>query len=368
MQAHILSIVWYKVLPAIYGGQKGIAIFNHCLGQKSKLHCICSKNNEVSANLPYTVSNELPVSKTQFFNPFVRKKILSLIKQQNFSHIILEHPYHAWLHRYKNKYGFKLVVHAHNIEFIRMQERNKWWWPWVKKAEAIAFKKADYILFKTEKDMQAAINIFNTDERKCLPVPYGTAIAQAPTETTGLKEKIRQQHGIDAETKILFFAGSMDYEPNLEALDNIANKILPLLKQKISSSFIIMICGAVDEQRKKTFAGNSPVLFTGFVNDIEDYFRAADVFINPVISGSGIQTKNIDALANNLSVCCTSYSAEGLPAYLSGNKVLIAENNNWEKFTDNILTLLNNAAVTPTSFYDDFYWGNIIDRTLTKIV
>ena len=368
MPSKILSVVWYKVLPAVYGGQKDIALFNHYLGIQTELVCVCSDNNKQTDNLTYKLLPLLPVSKTQFFNPLVKRKIRKLIEETQFTHIILEHPYHAWLCRYKDKYGFKLVVHAHNIEFLRMQQRNKWWWPWVKRTEAIAFKNADHILFKTEKDKKEATRIFGADEKKCLLVPYGTTIAQPPADASVAREKIRQLHGIKPGTIVFLFAGSFDYEPNLEALDNIVNKVLPYLEHKLSQSFFIMICGAVDEEKKKSVNQHPSLLFTGFINHMEEDFAAADVFLNPVITGSGMQTKNIDALANNLPVVCTEYAATGLPDYLLNKQVLVSANDDWEKFVLNCIDMIHKKTGTPPLFYQDFYWENIIRRTLTKIV
>ncbi|MEI9912883.1 MAG: hypothetical protein WDO71_26530 [Bacteroidota bacterium] len=94
---NFLSIVWYKVLPPEYGGQKGIAHFNDWLGQKAALTCLCSQDNQSDRVLSYKLRKELPVSRLQFWNPFVRNKILSFIRQQSFTHIIIEHPYHGWL-------------------------------------------------------------------------------------------------------------------------------------------------------------------------------------------------------------------------------------------------------------------------------
>ena len=39
---------------------------------------------------------------------------------------------------------------------------------------------------------------------------------------------------------------------------------------------------------------------------VEDYPRTADVFINPVVGGSGIRTKNIEAIANGCNVVTTA--------------------------------------------------------------
>lgn len=364
----ILSIVWYKILPANYGGQKGIACFNHFLGLKADLTCLCSEDNSTNDTLTYKLVPGLPASKSQFINPVVKKLILKKITEEKFSYVILEHPYHAWLVNYKEAYRFRLIVHAHNIEFLRMQQRKKWWWPWVKYTEKKAFKKADYILFKTEKDRQTALQVFKIDVAKTIIVPFGINIPSLPSTIPSNREKVRARHQIQDKEKILLFAGTPDYEPNILAIENILNNIIPLLNQQPQFLYKVFICGKQNPETIARLSSCQQIIVTGFVDSIEEYMQAADVMLNPVINGSGIQTKNLDALANGLSVAATEFSAEGLPAYLSPSKLLTAPDNDWQKFVENILLLSNTHNPTPPQFYKDFYWENIISRTLSNVL
>ncbi|MBI2731568.1 MAG: glycosyltransferase family 4 protein [Sphingobacteriales bacterium] len=367
MKQKILSVVWYKVLPAHFGGQQGIAIFNQYLGKLTDLTCVCSCNNEKEAGLSYNLIPELPVSKSQFINPLVRNKIINLIKENKYTHIIIEHPYHAWLADYKNKLNFKLIVHAHNIEYLRMKERRKWWWRWVKHTEQKAFSKADHILFKTEKDIKLAVSLFNTDSTRCLLLPYGIAEKSWYSPIPGAREMIRLNHNLLPEEKIFLFAGTLDYEPNKEAVDNIIHNVLPELLKKDGLNFKIIICGKLSKKDIQLLNRHPNIIATGFVSSIEEYFYATDVFLNPVLSGSGVQTKNFEAVANGLSIAATSFAAEGLPDYLTDTKVLISPNNNWKTFAENAITLSQKKQKTPDQFYSDFYWGNLITKILTKL-
>ncbi len=368
--SEFLSIIWYKVLPAKYGGQKGIARFNHYLGKKVNLTAICSADNHTADPLSYSILPQLPVSKIQFFNPGVRKMIKDNLAKHPYTHVILEHPYHAWLGKYKSKFNFRLIVHAHNIEYHRMQQRKKWWWPWVKYTEGKAFSYADFILFKTENDKLLAQQIFKVPERKCVSVPYGIEVKESPEAASviRIKELIRAKHQILPGEKILLFAGTPDYEPNLIALENIISKVLPALRLRAAFRFKILICGHQQPATIEKFKSEKEMIFTGFVDSIDEYMQAADVFINPVLLGSGIQTKNIDAIANGLSVAATKFAATGLPAYLTGNKLMVSNNEDWDQFAQNIIQLCQNPYPTPLQFYTDFYWGNIIDRTLSIVL
>jgi glycosyltransferase involved in cell wall biosynthesis len=365
--SHYLSVVWYKVLPAHAGGQKGIALFNQHLGRQVNLTCLASKNNMPEEDLTYTLLPLLPVSKTQFINPLVKKNIINLLKQNKFTHLILEHPYHAWLARYKNKFQFKLIVHAHNIEALRMQQRQKWWWRWVRHLEKKAFQKADYILFKTEEDLLLAHKIYSLRNEKCLLLPYGISYNCVPEKRPWIKTKIRTQYGLFPGEKMFLFAGSPDYEPNEAAFRTIIEKIIPELQKKAPFPFRVFITGRQKPAIVRELLPQKNIVLTGFVDSIDDYMQAADVFINPVITGSGIQTKNIEAIANGLSVAATAFSAKGLPDYLSPAKLLVAANEDWQQFTNHIIQLSQSSFPTPGQFYNDFYWDNIISRFIQNI-
>src|SRR6185503_10311754 len=198
---NFLSIVWYRVLPPEYGGQKGIAHFNYYLGRKVMLTCLCSRNNTVAEELSYKLVNTLPASRLQFWNPFVRNRILSLIRRQHFSHIIIEHPWHGWLGVHKKKYGFKFIIHAHNIEHLRIKARNKFWWRSLKNTEETSFALADFILFKTEEDKQTAMKLFNVSPQKCLIIPYGVTENKPPFANRELIDRIRTQHHVNTAEK-----------------------------------------------------------------------------------------------------------------------------------------------------------------------
>src|SRR4029078_5724825 len=157
----ILSIVWYKVLPAEYGGQKGIVNFNQALGKLFPLVCLCSRNNEAPGDLSYTILPELPENKLQFFNPFVQQKIVRIAKREKPTNIILEHPYHARTAIAACKAtGAKLIVHSHNIEFERYRQMKNKGWRLLFKLEKKVHQLADLSLFKTEDDRKFAMAEF----------------------------------------------------------------------------------------------------------------------------------------------------------------------------------------------------------------
>jgi len=228
-----LSIVWYKVLPAYFGGQKGIALFNHYLSVDAPLDCLCSKNNESSINLPYNTIPALPNSKTQFLNPFCWKTIIATARKQKSTHLILEHPYYGIAGFLAKKIlKIKLIVHSHNIEYLRFKELKKWWWPFLQWYEGWTYQQADLNIFKTTSDCNRAIHQFRLQQNKCVIIPYGTGGSFPFDEKTQARKEMEKLHGINADEKILLFAGTLDYLPNAEAVKAIYTIIAPELVKK----------------------------------------------------------------------------------------------------------------------------------------
>mgnify|MGYP002240203480 CR=1 FL=1 len=56
------------------------------------------------------------------------------------------------------------------------------------------------------------------------------------------------------------------------------------------------------------------VTFTGRVEDVRDYLEECSVFVCPMTFGSGIKTKNLEAMAMGLPVVTTSIGAENINA------------------------------------------------------
>jgi glycosyltransferase involved in cell wall biosynthesis len=361
----ILSVVWYKVLPPKFGGQRAVAFFNEHLGLHVPLVCLCSKNNEL-IKTSYKIQNLLPVSKMQFLNPLTWRKIYSTAKNEKATHLILEFPYHGIAGFICKKWlGINLIIHTHNIEFLRFKEQKKWWWGPLFHFEKWVLKNANTVLFKTEKDKLLAQKHFSLEESNLAVVPYGVEKSKMTTKGDA-QGVIRKRHKIKEDEKIILFAGTLDYRPNADAVVSLVKKIIPQLDEK-HFQYRIIVCG---RNRLKQFEflnsiKNDKMIFAGEVEDMENYFMAADVFINPVISGGGVQTKILDALSYHLNVVCFESKLSGIKD--AGNKIFSVQNRDWKAFVQGIIEAANKTEVTPIAFFEAHNWHTIAVKALHKI-
>jgi glycosyltransferase involved in cell wall biosynthesis len=360
----IISIVSYPFLPAKTGGQKGIALFYKFFSKYCRLICFTTKNNNPASAL-YAVNNTISNSPLRYINIFLLFPIYRQIKKQNATHLLLEHPYYGWLGvLLKTVSGVKLVLHSHNIEFLRWKGLNKWWWKILAAYEKGTHRKADYNFFKTDEDRAYAIATFGLLPEKCSTITYGIEWESLPAanERKQCRAQLQQLYAIPDGTTIFLFNGSLDYAPNLQAVKTILEKINPLLLSS-GTAYKLLICGrglppAMDELR--AYAGKN-IIYTGFVDDISVYFKGADTFINPVTEGGGIQTKLVEALGYNCTVISTRQGAIGIPPATTGNKMKVVDNGDWEGFAQAMQASANNSD-TPTAFFDHFYWQHIAEK------
>lgn len=365
----VLSIVWYKVLPPEYGGQKGIALFNKYLSQQQPLVCVCSANNEPETGLPYKVLPVLPVGKSQFTSFSCIKKIKGIAKEEKATHIIVEHPYHGLAgSRASRSTGAKLIIHSHNIESQRFREMGKAGWRLLYAYEKWVHRRADFNLFKTETDLTYAITHFGIDPGKCMIMPYGIE-KPVLTNKPEARTLIATRHGIAPSEKIILFAGTLDYTPNAKAVERIYQEIAPRLAAN-KTAVKVIVCGrnrfAAFQYLKKL--SHPLVIDAGEVADIQPYFSAADAFINPVQGGGGVQTKNIDALNYGLNVVCFENALAGIDRSLCAGKIFAVPQNDWPAFIENIDKAIATGPVeVPGSFFEYYSFATHTEKLVERL-
>jgi glycosyltransferase involved in cell wall biosynthesis len=107
------------------------------------------------------------------------------------------------------------------------------------------------------------------------------------------------------------------------------------------------------------------IIYAGFVDDISVYFKAAHVFLNPIISGGGVKTKAIEAIGMDCTVISTEIGALGLVRPACGKKLQVVADKDWPAFATLVIDALNNEDHTPAAFFEYYYWGNIAARVAT---
>ncbi len=145
------------------------------------------------------------------------------------------------------------------------------------------------------------------------------------------------------EVNPLFFIGAFDWMPNLQGMEWFFSEIWPALSAKLP---ILRFQIAGKKMPDSIFKLKSEtVLPVGEVPDSREFILRGGVMVVPIISGSGIRIKIMEAMALGKCIVATSIAAEGLGAK-DGEHILIA--NNIDEFANKISRCLNETGYQQT--------------------
>lgn len=365
----VLNIVPYPYLPYFSGGQKLIAHFNHYLGEQCVLHVAGTADNDAALANTYTFHPVLKKSRFRYADIGSFFRLQKLIRKEKIDTVIIEHPYLGWLGWIlKMSCNIQLIVHTHNIEYERFRTLGKTWWPALKFYESFVLRQADHVFCITEDDRQWMVSKLNLSPEKCIVVPYGIIQKQMPHDKHICKKAVCERHHFNPQHALFLFNGLLDYKPNLDALNVILEQINPLLL-KSSLQYNMLITGKrlPTELNELKAWNHEHVHYAGFVDDIDLYFKAADLFLNPVQSGGGVKTKMIEAIACGTTVISTETGAIGIEPTVTGEKLIIVADNDWNGFADAVLKTAHQQTDTPAAYYKYYNWQHIAEQVVRSI-
>lgn len=140
------------------------------------------------------------------------------------------------------------------------------------------------------------------------------------------------------EPDAILFTGAMSYPPNVDAVQYFHRHVLPnILARRPGARFIV---AGRDPSSAIANLASDGVEVTGYVEDMAATIAAASVVVCPMVSGSGIKNKLLEALAVGRPVVATPLAVEGLPLR-DGVEVEIARDPSL--FAEKVVRLLENA-------------------------
>lgn len=356
----------YSIYPTDSGGKKYVALFYKYLRSLLPVYVFTTDANVDDKNvLPI-----LGTSRLRYGNLWLYWRLKRILQQEKITHLIIEHPYFGWLGwLLKKNIGISFIIQSHNIEAIRFKTLGKPWWRIMQWYEGWAHRRADVNFFITEEDRQYAIDKYQLDSNKCHNITYGIELSKAPSSQEKLvaKKWIQEKYLLREDEKIILFVGSLGYAPNSEAVEIICDTINPMLLNDKEFHYKILICGAGLPPTLERLKDSENIVFTGFVEDINVYFKGADIFINPIISGGGIKTKLVEALGNDLVSISTVNGAIGVNQKITNDKLQIIDDNDWVNFAAKIASV-NDQTVIKEEFFEQFYWKKIADKAKVVMI
>jgi O-antigen biosynthesis protein len=142
------------------------------------------------------------------------------------------------------------------------------------------------------------------------------------------------------EPRSMLFLGSFRHLPNLEALDWFTRKVLPRVLQRSPEARLIIV-GADPPPKHSLPDFGERIELRGFVEDVREPLSRYAVFVCPILSGSGMRVKLLEAFAAGIPVVSTKLGAEGLTDR-DGDLCALADSP--DEFADKIVDLFANLG------------------------
>lgn len=273
----------------------------------------------------------------RFDSAAFHQKLKEILQSETFDFILFEGLFLSpYLQTVRTFSKAKCILRAHNVEWLI--------WKRLAKATKNPLKKT-YLYFLSDRlkhyeniainKFDAIIAISQPDKNLFLRDGCNIPIEVAPTGMNTAKYKNIEQ--MDADSLSLFHLGSMDWLPNIEAVDWLLKDIWPLIQQKSNKVHLFL---AGKNMNPKYFSIKlKNLIVAGEIKDALKFMENKQIMVVPLLSGGGIRIKILEGLAAGKVIVSTSTGAEGIN-YTDKKNILIADTP--EDFTKTILSLLNN--------------------------
>lgn len=258
----------------------------------------------------------------RFISEQFSKKLISVLQHEKFDIVQLEYlymtPYIPVVRKYSTA---RIILRSHNVE-SQIWER-------IASAEKNPLKKL-YLLHLTRTLKRYEISVINQvdgiitvsrldtkfylDNGCTIPltdIPFGLD----PAEYDPDQSKV--------EFPSFFHLGAMNWTPNLEGIQWFIDQVWPAFHRKHPTLTFTLAGRFMPDWMMNT---NIPgIEVAGEVDDLASFMQSKAVMVVPLLSGSGIRVKIVEALALGKTVISTSIGAEGIN-YTTGHDMLIANN------------------------------------------
>lgn len=258
---------------------------------------------------------------TRFYDSQCANKLGHLLRTQEFDIIQFEGLQVApYLEVVKANSKAKIVYRAHNIEhqiWKRLTTKEHFF---LRKFYLhILSKRLQTFEFKILNSFDALIAISFVDEYF-----FKSIGCQAPIHTFPVALDLDQYKNnyLLSPNKSVGYIGSMDWRPNIEGLEWFLQNVWPSIHQ-LDSGITFHLAGK-NIPKQFNITGDDSFIMEGEVENAAEFISRQHVLIVPLLSGSGMRVKIIEAMALGKCIIATSIAAEGIN-YHHDKDILIAD-------------------------------------------
>jgi len=255
----------------------------------------------------------------RFYSKEFEALIIKTLQKNRFDIIHLEGLYMLNYIKTIRKYSkAKVVLRAHNVE---NQVWDKMAINEVYLPKKVVYKLVSRSLKSVEKNLNnlvdAIVTISNEDEDLLKVYGFKKPTVNIPF---GINLKEYDCHQFDEKETSIGFIGALDWPPNIEGLQWFIDQVFPSIQTRYPNVKFHVAGRNMPIKYKRLRMTN--VIMEGEVEDAKKFIASHPIFIVPLLSGSGMRIKLIEAMALGSTVVSTTIGATGVQVVDNENSMI----------------------------------------------
>ena len=248
-----------------------------------------------------------PYSVNRNYDPRLRERLSTLLNKESYDLLICHSPQMA-LHTHVDSLPAS-VLFAHNVESQILRRHADKSASWARRW----YMRRDYekmLEFERQEGARFdAVVAVSPDDKRLFESQYGWKHVR--NIDTAVDEDYFEENA-DQGTKEVLFVGSMDWLPNQDGVEWMADKVWPLVRKEHPQA-VFRVVGRNPPRNVTRLAESAGIEILGGVPDIRPYLKTAAVCVVPLLVGGGTRLKMYEYMVTGRPVVSTSIGAEGLP-------------------------------------------------------
>lgn len=301
-----------------------------------------------------------PFAVTKFTHPEVKRIVESWLSERRFDVAVCD--FLSASLNFPSSLATPAVLFQHNVESAL--------WKRLASTESSVMRRMAYTVEARKmgnyerhalKRFQNVIAVSENDKEQMLAMEPSCSITVVPTGVDTQKYTVAPP--ATADPPKIVFLGSMDWEPNIDAVTYFCREIFPRIRAKVPGA-LFQIVGRSPHATVRQLASEA-VEVTGTVPSVTEYLRDATVFVVPLRIGGGTRLKIFEAMASGKAVVSTTIGAEGL-AVESGRDLILADDA--VSFAESTVRLILDAGLrrqyeeASAKLAAQYDWSNIVQQ------